>query len=183
MNLRYILMGWYALCLCTVTAQKTDYVLIFSARSPSWKPFSVGGHAFVSWATLAADNQLHIAETYGFYPGKNKSMWDALTSLEAGRVVRGFLINSNGKRLYQLKVQVDSVVWTQSLCNAEGWNGRSYNLIYNNCSDFLSDIAEAAGLKTPATHNCLGLPRKPVVFIKKLWRKNKKRLGRLYEGD
>jgi hypothetical protein len=164
-------------------AQDGAYLLVFSARNASWKPFSIGGHAFVTWARIGKNQQMHLVETYGFYPNQKKNMFQAITSLESGQVIEGYLLNSKGKRTYQLKVQVDSTTWTQSLCNAEGWNGRAYNLIYNNCNDFLSAVAEQAGLKTPKTNNLFGFPRNPVKYIKKLWRKNKNRVGRLYTNS
>jgi hypothetical protein len=159
-------------------AQTKGYYLIFSARAPSFHPFSIGGHAFVSWGKNVTDSLVLVSETYGFYPKADGNLLDYIGQLEPGRVVTGLTPNSKGQKLKQLVVPVDSLTWEHTICQAEGWNGRAYNLIYNNCVDYIAFVAEEVQLRTPRTDNLFGLPRNPVKYVKKLWRKNKRRVAK-----
>lgn len=169
--------GLALLFLFPVVAQAQSdlqYYLIFSARGASLKPFSFGGHAFVTWGRCPKDSVVNAVITYGFYPNKKASLLGVVVEAETGDVLDGYRPNSKGRRVKQLVVKVDSVTWQQTRNQAEGWEGNSYNVIYKNCVDFIDYIAATAGLDTPSTTNWLSLPRKPVNYIRRLWRKNKK---------
>lgn len=161
-----------------MNAQTAGHYLIFSARAPSFRPFSIGGHAFVSWGKKVTDSLVFVSETYGFYPKVGGNLLNYIGQLEPGRVVQGLSLNSKGQKLKQLVVPVDSLTWEHTICQAEGWNGRAYNLIYNNCVDYIAFVAEVVQLHTPRTDNLFGLPHNPVKYIKKLWRKNKRRVAK-----
>jgi hypothetical protein len=161
------------------TPSNTQYFLIFSARRPSLKPFSIGGHAFVSWGRGQKDSLVRAVQTYGFYPNKKNTPWATVTEVNIGDVTLGYRKNANGKKVRQLIIQVDSMTWTRTRNQAEGWEGNGYNLLYKNCTDFIDYVAETAGLETPRTTNCLWLPVKPFNYIKKLWRKNRKHALRI----
>jgi hypothetical protein len=170
------------LTVCTppVQAQSNlQYFLIFSARRPALKPFSLGGHAFVSWGRGQKDSTIYAVQTYGFYPNSKKSPLTVVTEVNTGDVTTGYRKNAVGKKVRQLIIQVDSMTWSRTRNQAEGWDGNGYNLLYKNCTDFIDYIAETAGLITPKTTNCLWLPVKPYNYIKRLWRKNRKHALRL----
>lgn len=157
------------------TEPAPEYYLIFSARPRALKPLSFGGHAFVSWGSARKDSVIVAKQTFGFYPKKGGNIINAVVLVEPGRIQKGYKKNSDGKRVRQLIVQVDPKTWQFSLGQAEGWQGSRYNLLYSNCVDFMDYMACEAKLNTPCTTNIVGLPRGPVKYIKKLWRKNKKR--------
>jgi len=157
-----------------------QYYIIFSARPAALKPLSFGGHAFVSWGSGRKDSLIVAKHTYGFYPKKGSNIINAVVLVEPGRIQKGYKNNSNGKRVRQLIVQVDPKTWQFSVGHAEGWHGSKYNLLYSNCIDFIDYLACEAHLHTPCTTNIFALPRSPVKYVKKLWRKNKKRSVKPY---
>lgn len=155
------------------------YYLIFSGRDATLRPFSIGGHAFVSWGYTDFGEIITAEKSLGFFPGKNSDMLDAMLTTKRGRVVKGYSKNSKGVFLKQMTVEVDSTVWADTQCEADIWNYQPYNLFSRNCVHFMDKLAAQSGLKRPRTKTLIfGFPRKPVKYIKRLYGKNKKRTVR-----
>ncbi len=151
------------------------FFLAFEARPPKLAPFSIGGHAFVTWGFLKGKDSVAAAHTLGFFPSEHGNLGAALTKNRPGHVVRGFFENSSRQKIRQLVVEVDESAWLASLDSARAWDGRGYNLLRSNCVAFMDVIAEVAGLETPDAKAALGLPRTPVRYVSKLLNANSER--------
>ena len=150
------------------------YYLIFSARPATLKPFSIGGHAFVSWGR-GDSNEIKAQRSFGFYPKPKSNLCALLFKKNPGRVENGFKTNSRGVRVTQMVMELDSLHWYESLQTADVWNGEPYNLWDYNCTAYVDGVAKMVHLKTPRRKTLFGFPRAPVKYIERLWRKNQKR--------
>ena len=164
----------------TLTAQRhAHYYLVFSGRDATLRPFSIGGHAFVSWGVTDLGAVITAEKSLGFFPGPESDMLDAMLTTKRGKVVKGYSKNSKGVYLKQFTVEVDSTVWVNTQCEADIWNYQPYNLFTRNCVHFMDTLAAMSGLKRPRTKTLIfGFPRKPVKYIKRLYGKNKRRAVR-----
>lgn len=162
---------------CTLTAQRhAHYYLVFSGRDATLRPFSIGGHAFVSWGYTDLGEIITAEKSLGFFPGPESDMLDAMLTTKRGRIVKGYSKNSKGVYLRQLTIEVDSAAWVNTQCEADIWNYQPYNLFSRNCVHFMDTLAAMSGLKRPRTKTFIfGFPRKPVKYIKRLYNKNKRR--------
>ena len=153
-------------------AQKEHYYILFSARFASLFPFSIGGHAFITWRSEDTLQQKAEQFTYGFFAKKGNGMFKNTE----GVVVEGYVKNSNRERFVRrFIIELDSQSYHETLKIVESWNAEPYNLFDNNCVHFMDQIARKLGLKTPKTKSCI-FPRKPSVYIKKLKKMNKARI-------
>jgi hypothetical protein len=168
-----LLVGWSTF----VSGQRHEhYYIVFSARDVSLRPFSIGGHAFVSWGFANGSPLICSEKSLGFFPGNDMNMLDALVATKRGRVVKGYFNNSKGLYMRQLTVEVDSTVWANTQCEADIWNYQPYNLLTRNCLHFMDNVAKMADLRRPRTSTFFfRLPKRPVKYTRQLFRKNKKR--------
>jgi hypothetical protein len=157
------------------TADSKKYYLLFSAREASIKPFSLAGHAFVSWGIAERDSQICSQITYGFYPTAGHGLLAELFQKKRGKVIFGFMKNSNRRKILQVIARTDSATWHETRDTAQIWVRRGYNLLDQNCVKFIDDIAETVGLRTPRTRMLLGFPRRPTNYVHRLYKKNKRR--------
>lgn len=148
-----------------------EHTLVFYARPPALSPYSLGGHAFVSWVT---EDSLHqFRETvYGFYPAKPRNfltMWFKTT----GKVVEGFEANY-AKNLWMVDCLhiVSDPDFHRSLHEARLWEGSRYHLFGRNCLAFMDAVADHVGLKTPSTRRFFILPKSPTRYVRQLIRLN-----------
>lgn len=150
-------------------------LLIFSAREASMKPFSFTGHAFVSWGEQSApDSAVDAPTTFGLFPVHGLALPALILGGLPASVVAGFRSNSKHVPTFQAVFEVDSAAYQAALDTAKAWDGRGYFLLRQNCVAFMNAVAEAAGLDTPHTRLAPGLPRRPLVYLKKLARRNLK---------
>jgi hypothetical protein len=153
-------------------SQNQHYYILFSARFPSFRPFSIGGHAFVTWRSEDSIFQKVEQFTYGFFPKKGTPIFHGVEGL----VVEGYVKNSNRDRLVRrFIIEVDSTDYHESLKEVDTWKTQSYQLFNNNCVNFMKDIAEKLRLKTLPTKGCI-FPKKPFRYIKKLKKLNASRI-------
>lgn len=158
------------------------YYIVFSARDASIRPFSLGGHAVVSWGYTDVSRVVHSKKSLGFFPGAGKNMLEAIISTKRGRLVKGYFSNSKGIYMRQLAIEVDSSIWADTQSEAANWKYQSYNLFTRNCLHFMDKVAKMSLLKCPRTHTCLfRFPLRPVKYTKRLYRKNKNRAVSLQE--
>jgi hypothetical protein len=154
-----------------------QYYLIFSARGASLHPFSLAGHAFVSWGRqLPNDTVVEAPLTLGLYPKKGATLIDVVATEVPGRVVGGFVANSRRQRTSQVVFRVDSLSWSAARDTALAWQGRKYNLLGRNCVSFMDAVADAAHLQTPSTRTIFRTPRQPGKYLRRLWRRNTTRI-------
>jgi hypothetical protein len=154
-----------SLCL----AQTQHYFIQFSARFPALRPFSLGGHAFITWRSEDSTLQKEEQFTYGFFPKKGGGIFKNTE----GAVVEGYVKNSNRERLVRrFIIEVDSALYFKTLESATAWKTQYYNLFNKNCVDFMNDLALKLNLKTPPTKKCI-FPRKPQKYIKLLKKLNR----------
>ena len=78
-----------------------------------------------------------------------------------------------GCRRFRPFFEFDSAPWKAALDTAKNWHGRRYFLLGQNCVSFMDAVAEAAGMDTPATRLLFIFPRRPIVYLRKLARRNK----------
>jgi hypothetical protein len=147
------------------------YFLIFSARGGSLQPFSLAGHAFVSWGKGQRDSAT-ATTTLGLYPHPASSSAETVLGGQFAHLQAGFGKNSNHQPTYRVVFEVDSAGWAAAKDTASAWQGREYSLLGNNCVAFIAAVAEAAGLDTPHAHLAPGVPRRPTRYIRALTRHN-----------
>lgn len=154
------------------SAQSQQYYIMYSARFPSLRPFSIGGHAFITWRSEDSIQHKEKQLTYGFFPKKGGGIFNRTE----GYVMEGYVKNSNRERLMRrFIIEVDSTTYYETLHIVGTWTTQRYNLFNQNCVDFMHDIAIRMGLKTPSTKKCI-FPRKPQKYILLLKRLNKIRI-------
>lgn len=148
-----------------------EHTLVFYARPPALSPFSLGGHAFVSWVTEDSPHQFRET-VYGFYPAKPRNfltMWFKTK----GKVVEGFEANYAHNLWMEdcLQVVSDSA-FHSSMLAALRWQGTRYHLFSRNCLAFVDAVADHVGLKTPSTRRFFILPKSPTRYLRQLIRMN-----------
>lgn len=158
-------------------AQDKRYFIIFSARDMHIKPFSIGGHAFVTWATQKnSTDTLFSHQTLGFYPEPASNVFNATFKKIKGRVMKGFDYNRKGMELEQLIVEVDSSSWQRSQKVEKGWAKHRYNLLRSNCVNFIDRVAGSAKLKRIKTVRLSFIPVRPVKYIREMIKKNERKV-------
>jgi hypothetical protein len=164
-----------AFFLAKSTFGQSDFFIIFSAREASAKPFSLAGHAFVSWGIAPKNDSLICSEfTLGFFPNERTGILANIFRSKKGILVVGFLKNSNKRPLQQVIVRTDSLTWLETRDSSALWRTRGYNLIEDNCVKFINDVAEILEMRTPRTNMIVGFPRRPTNYLHRLYRKNRK---------
>lgn len=155
-----------------------NYYLLFSAREASLRPFSLAGHAFVSWGIdSTVEHKIALPLTLGFYPSEKTDIIEEITGNKRGRLVRGWFKNStNRKSIITLILSTDSLTWEIAKQTADGWHTKGYNLLDRNCVKFMDAIAETAQLRTPRVRMILGFPRRPTNYLRRLAKKNKQHI-------
>jgi hypothetical protein len=144
---------------------------MFSARFPAMRPFSIGGHAFVTWRREDSLNIEKHQHTYGFFPKRGMGLLKKVT----GKIVEGYTQNSDKQRLIRrFIIEVDSAEYYQSILVAKDWNNEDFNLFNQNCVVFMNAVVKKLGLNAPRTKSCI-FPRKPQRYIKALKKMNKNR--------
>jgi hypothetical protein len=152
-------------------AQQQRYYILFSARFASFRPFSIGGHAFITWRSEDSAFQKVEQFTYGFFPKKHRIFKDV-----EGTVIEGYVKNSNRERLVRRFIlEVDSATYAETLQGVAFWQQQPYNLLDNNCVDFMNDMALRLGLHIPSTQTWI-FPKKPSSYIRRLKKMNRDRL-------
>jgi hypothetical protein len=153
-------------------AQTPHYYLLFSARFPTIRPFSIGGHAFITWRNEDSIQQKFSQFTYGFYPTKGMGIFRDIE----GTIKEGYAKNSNRERLVRrFIIEVDSLEYAETMQEVEVWKSQPYSLYNNNCIHFMNAIAVKLGLKPVNTRTCL-LPMYPYKYIRKLKKLNTLRI-------
>jgi hypothetical protein len=150
------------------------YYVLFSARAPALRPFSIGGHAFITWRKEDTVHHKSSQFTYGFAPKKGKGM--GVFKSVKGQMEAGYIKNSN-KELFirRFIIEIDSAQFTNSLKEIPVWKKESYSLLNKNCVTFMNEIALIVGLKETPTKFCI-FPIRPYKYIKKLKKKNAERI-------
>lgn len=153
-----------------------QYYISFMARNASLRPFSIGGHAFIAWATSpVGDTVAAVRKSLGFYPQEGSSILTLVVEKRRGRIVRGFRTNSRDMILRHFSIAVDSATWYDTQCLGDVWNYQPYNLLNRNCVHFINEVAERCELELPRTTTLLfGFPRKPFKYVRNLQRRNRK---------
>jgi hypothetical protein len=153
-------------------AQNTHYYVLFSARFPTMRPFSISGHAFITWRSEDTLAQKFEQYSYGFFPKKGVGLFNSTE----GVLVEGYAKNSNRERLVRrFIIEIDSAQFAESLKEVALWQKESYQLLNNNCVHFMNQIATKLNLKTVSTNTCL-FPIRPFRYIKHLKKTNKTRI-------
>jgi hypothetical protein len=148
------------------------YYVLFSARFATVVPFSIGGHAFITWRSEDSSQQKIEQFTYGFFPKKGMGLFGSVE----GNMVEGYTKNSNRERFVRrFIIEVDSMQFVESLREVENWKSESYNLFNKNCVHFMNEVALKLGLTGVSTKACI-FPLKPSRYIKRLKKKNKDRI-------
>jgi hypothetical protein len=155
-----------------ILAQTPHYYVLFSARLPTLRPFSIGGHAFITWRNEDSLRQKTSQFTYGFFPTKGMGI---LKNVE-GTIKEGYAKNSNRERFVRrFIIEVDSAEYAETLQEVEVWKSQGYSLYNNNCIHFMNAIAVKLGLKPASTRSCI-IPMYPFKFIRKLKKMNRLRI-------
>ncbi len=173
MKVSYFSMVFLFVSLTTNVLCQEDksYYLILSSRGMSWKPFSMTGHAFVTWATLSDNSVCMVMDTtMGFYPHHSEED-HLLSSIEVveGEVMGGFgYNNAENKKTRHVFFQIDSLAWHHTRHQAKSWSVKPYFLFKRNCVSFLNAMAEAAGIETPSTYLYGFFPKYPTGYLSQL---------------
>jgi hypothetical protein len=168
---------FFVLCLivCSISGfaqNQQHYYVLFSARFATFVPFSIGGHAFITWRSEDSSQQKIEQFTYGFFPKKGMGLFGSVE----GNMVEGYTKNSNRERFVRrFIIEVDSAQFVESLREAESWKSEYYNLFNKNCVHFMNEVALKLGLTGVSTKACI-FPLKPSRYIKRLKKKNKDRI-------
>lgn len=156
--------------------QPKSYIL-FSARNPSLKPFSIGGHGFVSWVKQSHKDTLILANTLGFYPNLNINLIEKIFEFHEGEISRDYSYNKNGKKVEQIIFEVDTIMWCNSQNISFTKKKKNWNLMRSNCVFLMDEVAQTLQLERPKTMILKVLPLRPVRYIKKLRRLNKDKVA------
>lgn len=149
-------------------AQKPHYYLLFTARFPTLRPFSIGGHAFITWRNEDVSNKKMKQFTYGFYATKGMGV---LKDVD-GTIKEGYAKNSNRERLVRrFIIEVDSLQYAQTMQEVEVWKTQRYSLYHNNCIHFMNAIIEKIRFQPVKIRSCV-LPMYPYRYIRKLKKLN-----------
>jgi hypothetical protein len=171
MTKRFLLL----LCLFSaqiMVAQNTHYYILFSARFPTLRPFSIGGHAFITWRSEDSVHQKAHQFTYGFFPQKGMGIFRKVPAA----IKEGYVKNSNRERLVRRFIlEVDSLQYLETLQEVEYWKSQPYSLFNNNCIHFMNAIITRLCMKPVDTRTCF-IPMKPYRYIKKLKKLNTLRI-------
>ena len=122
------------------------YYVLFTARAPALRPFSIGGHAFITWRKEDTVRKKSPQFTYGFSPKEGKGM--GIFNPVKGHMVAGYTTNSR-KEIFirRFIIEIDSAQYSNSLKEIPIWKKESYSLFHKNCVTFMNDIAIIVGLK------------------------------------
>ncbi len=171
-NLKRILFIVFLFLSQLIVAQDTQYYLLFSARFPTLRPFSLGGHSFVTWRSEDTIAQIYDQVTYGFYPTHGMGILKNV----AGTVHEGYVRNSNRELLVRrFIIQVDSAQFAETMQQIEIWKTQPYSLLSHNCNHFMNAVIEKLGLKSVKIRKCL-FPMYPYKYIRKLKKLNALRI-------
>ena len=159
-----------------VSAQKSrpkpHYYLLFSARFPTLRPFSIGGHAFLTWRMEDSAAKKYEQFTYGFGPAEGSGIFKKVK----GEVLGGYIKNSKRERLMRrFIIEIDSSDYSNTLKEINIWKTQSYSLYRNNCVHFMNSVASKTCLETVSTKSCI-IPKYPYRYIKQLKKKNRLRI-------
>jgi hypothetical protein len=169
---RFFLLCFSLLAVLGFAQNEKHYYVLFSARFATFVPFSIGGHAFITWRSEDSLQQKIEQFTYGFFPKKGMGLFRSVE----GQMVEGYTKNSNKERFVRrFIIEVDSAQFSESLNVVEKWKTQNYNLLNNNCVDFLNEVALQLGLTGVSTKAWI-FPLKPSRYIKRLKKKNKDRI-------
>ena len=169
---RFLVLCFSLLSIFGFAQNQQHYYVLFSARFATFVPFSIGGHAFITWRSEDSSQQKIEQFTYGFFPKKGMGLFKSVE----GQLIEGYTKNSNKERFVRrFIIEVDSLQFTESLKEVENWKSQSYNLFNKNCVDFMNDVALKLGLTGVSTKACI-FPLKPSRYIKRLKKKNKDRI-------
>lgn len=160
-----------ACCARSMPLAAQEHTLVFFARPPALRPFSIGGHAFVSWMT--EDTLRQFSEVvYGFYPAKPRNLL-TMWFKTRGKVVEGFEQNYAHHLWVEdcVKIVGDSI-FHHSMASAARWHGTKYHLLSRNCLAFMDAVADEAGLLTPSTRRFVIFPKSPTRYLRELMRLN-----------
>lgn len=131
-----------------------SYFVMFIGRAQSLlpealsgQPFSLGGHAYAGWGREDAAQQRSYASVYGLYPKEDAmGKWSLIIGSIPGEIREG-LERDIGARLI-CRVSQRTYSEAQNV-RTNYQSAASYQLLYNDCTTFIADVAKAVGLKTP----------------------------------
>jgi hypothetical protein len=147
---------------------KDHYYILFSARFATFRPFSIGGHAFVTWRSESADLKKTTQNTFGFSAKKGMGLFRKVE----GKVLEGYVKNSNNERsLRRFIIEVRREEFEATLKEVPIWKKEHYSLFNKNCAHFMNVIAAKAALITVSPRPCL-FPKNPSKYIKRLKKAN-----------
>lgn len=151
---------------------KPHYYLLFSARFPTLRPFSIGGHAFLTWRLEDTLTKKSDQFTYGFSPKSGSGIFRKVE----GHVVEGYIKNSKRERLVRrFIIEIDSTDYANTIKEVNIWKAQSYSLYKNNCVHFMNGIASKLCLNLVSTKGCI-IPKYPYKYIRQLKRENRLRI-------
>ena len=151
---------------------KPHYYLLFSARFPTLRPFSIGGHAFLTWRKEDSSSKKFEQFTYGFGPQQGSGIFRKVK----GEVLGGYIKNSKRERLVRrFIIEIDSSDYSKTLKEIDIWKTQSYSLYRNNCVHFMNSVAAKTCLQTVSTKSCI-IPKYPYKYIRQLKRENRLRI-------
>jgi PPPDE putative peptidase domain len=169
---RFLVLYFFLLSIVCFAQNQQHYYVLFSARFATIVPFSIGGHAFITWRSEDSSLQKVEQFTYGFFPKKGMGLFKSVE----GHMMEGYTKNSNRERFVRrFIIEVDSTQFVESLKEVENWKTQSYNLLNKNCVHFMNDVSLKLGLTGVSTKACI-FPMKPSRYIKKLKKKNTERI-------
>lgn len=137
--------------------------IIFYADKPSVSNASFTGHVFVSF--IKEDSYLQqttVIGCWGFYPK---------SGIGAFGEVEGEIRNDiSRQKSIGFMVEICEVEFNKCLSKKNEWDTKKYSLAYNNCIDFVDDIArQVPKLMRPSTASSNGVhPIFPTDYIKNL---------------
>ena len=174
--LKPILMLFCLLFTSGVFAQKQrakpHYYLLFSARFPTLRPFSIGGHAFLTWRLEDTFAKKTDQFTYGFSPKSGSGIFKKVE----GHVVEGYIKNSRRERLVRrFIIEIDSTDYANTIKEVNIWKEQSYSLYKNNCVHFMNGVASKLCLNLVSTKSCI-IPKYPYKYIRQLKKANRLRI-------
>ncbi|MBK1853273.1 hypothetical protein FE845_18150 [Marinobacter sp. 1-4A] len=151
---------------------ESKYFLAFISRESD----GVGpGHAYVAWGVEDYEKQMSTGEAYGFYPQDGKAAWGVFKDVNGNILNEAF--NAPSKQVNNhllLSIEKDVYDSTKEILNK--WEQQElkgelkYNLLSNNCINFVNNVALAAGLIVPETDFQL-----PKLYLESLIHMNKMR--------
>jgi len=122
----------------------TPYYAEFRTR-----PYFLITHTFITYGAQDASGHPTDRKTVGFYPSVDGAIGPFLVGLSGVVGQEDFFVNQPASATYRRNLTAEQYERLSGYIESERAKPQIFNLIFNNCNDFVAGAAHAIGLKAP----------------------------------